>query len=95
MTSVPIAIVFCPPPSRRPPGAPFGSVSAHSAHSLALPAVALAPSLPLSLPSLSTAVSTFKGPVIIVSHNAHWMAGIQVETALDMGTAHVIRGGLR
>jgi len=38
-------------------------------------------------------VSTFKGPVIIVSHNAHWMDDIHVETALDMGTAHVIRGG--
>ena len=47
------------------------------------------------LPSLADAVSAFEGPVIIVSHNAHWMAGIQVETALDMGTAHVIRGGLR
>ena len=34
MTSVPITIVFCPSPSRRPRGAPFGSVSAHSAHSL-------------------------------------------------------------
>jgi hypothetical protein len=30
--------------------------------------------------------------VIVVSHNSHWMESIEIEDALDMGTAQVVRG---